>query len=242
MVKYHRWTALFISLLFVLALTAAAVFMRFPLTEKARAFLLAKGQGYSLRLSEKDSGEAPDWLLGVSQGIVLIEVVGSNGEIRSRGGGLVLTTDGLIVTHSSLLKDAGVARIIFQNSVFDAPIFRVSRKDDLVLFQTPEKFLQALVWSDDYARDLKSDLYVAHVSGDTANHNSFKLLKRTLIGLGGESSLPENINLVGFPAFNEAGEVVGLFSESKGRELVSISSVAKLLDEARSDLFNDLSN
>src|SRR3989344_8353458 len=127
MVKYHRWTALFISLLFVLALTAAAVFIRLPLTEKARVFLLAKGREYHLRFLAKDLGEikAPDWLGDVSRGVVLVEVVGSNGEVRSRGGGLILTSDGLVVTHGSLLKNAGAARIIFQNSIFDVPIFKV---------------------------------------------------------------------------------------------------------------------
>ena len=139
----------------------------------------------------------------VEKTVVGVKTQTKAGEILE-GSGLIVTSDGLIVTLAELVPQGNEFTFFIEGKVVSYQILKRDLERNLALVKLGESRLPTVVFAD--FNKLKQGERVFLVAVGTINEGIVKSFDKDLI----ETNIIETDNAKGSPLFNIAGEVLGL--------------------------------
>ncbi len=165
-------------------------------------------------------------------------------QLKSTGTGLILSTDGKIVTSAHLLKDAiKITVFLKKNKKYNAKPIKINHKLDLALLEIKATNLREATLGS--SKSLKVGSWVLTIGAPfgfqkSASQGIISGLKRRLTKENKinyiQTDVAVNPGNSGGPLFNSSGEVVGLisqiFSNSGGYQGVSFALPIEIINSA----------
>jgi S1-C subfamily serine protease len=158
----------------------------------------------------------------VKDSIIFVQSKSKTGKILE-GSGIVLTSDGLILTLSDLVPQNYQTKIFLNNNEFVPKVLQ--RKNNLALLKIEEKNLKTISFAD--FEKIKLGERVFLIGEIFENQTPKKVVNEGIIKTFDEKIIQTNIseskNLRGSPLFDIEGQLIGLNTIDKEGKILAIS-------------------
>jgi serine protease Do len=158
----------------------------------------------------------------VKDSIIFVQSKSKTGKILE-GSGIVLTSDGLILTLSDLAPQNYEIKIFLGEKEFVPKVLQ--RKNNLALLKIEEKNLPTVSFADFEKIKLGERVFLLGVISENnfkkivANEGIIKTFDEKII----QTNISESKNLLGSPLFDIEGQLVGLNTIDKEGKILAIS-------------------
>ena len=141
------------------------------------------------------------------------------------GSGLIVTSDGLVVTLADLAPQGSISTIFIDGKQSNFKTLKRDLKNNLALIQLEEKNLPTVGFADLEKIKLGERIFLVGVIFE--KNNPQKSVNEGIVKSFDEKSIETNIfeknNLAGSPLFNIEGNVLGLNTIDKDGKIIAIS-------------------
>lgn len=159
----------------------------------------------------------------VGKTVIGIETKLKTGKVLE-GSGLIVTSDGLVVTFADLLPQGAETNLFWEGKSPSFQILKKDLKENLALIKIQESNLPTAGFADLEKIRLGERVFLVGIIFDkegaqkTTNEGIIKTFDNVLI----QTNIFEKSNLLGSPLFDIEGEVLGLNAIDKEGEIVAI--------------------